>query len=319
MKYLNAQTLQQIISPLEVITAVEKAMVLYETSDYYMPPRPHFDRGENTVLLMPCFTSSSFGTKLVGVFPSNVRRNLAAIQGLMVLNSAETGEALAIMDAGALTALRTAAIGAVSIKHLAKKHPRSLGVIGTGKQGVEQAVFAAQIRDIQDIWLCNRSKERLEGAYFQLKKRLPTVNLHLAENATQLLQNVEVVITATNSSTPILPNDAALLEGKHFVGIGSFKPSMREFPQALFPLLEEVYTDTTHALEECGDLAVPLAAGWIQASQVKRLGKVIGGTERIADCPTTFYKSVGMALLDVVVAEAIYQKACELEMGQDLV
>ncbi len=319
MKYLNPQTLQQILSPLEVITAVEKAMMLYETKDYFMPPRPHFDRGENTTLLMPCFTPTSFGTKLVSVFPRNVHRNLAAIQGLMVLNSAETGEALAIMDAGTLTALRTAAIGAVSIKYLAKKEVSSLGIIGTGKQGVEQAVFAAQIRNIQDIWLCNRSKERLEGAYLQLKKRLPNIRLHLAKNAEQLLQNVEVVITATNAENPVLPNDASLLEGKHFVGIGSFKPSMREFPQALFPLLEEVYTDTAHALEECGDLAIPLAKGWIQESQVSQLGKVIAGKKEVIENATTFYKSVGMALFDVVVAEEIYRKACVLELGQDLV
>ena len=149
MKYLNSQTLRQVISPLEVIAAVEKAMVLYETPDYFMPQRPHFDRGENTLLLMPCFTPNSFGTKLVSVFPQNTLKGLPAIQGLMVLNSAETGEVLAILDVGTLTALRTAAIGAVSVKYLAKKEVKSLGVIGTGRQGIEQAIFTSKVRGIE--------------------------------------------------------------------------------------------------------------------------------------------------------------------------
>ena len=123
------------------------------------------------------------------------------------------------------------------------------------------------------------------------------------------------MITATNSETPVLPNDAKLLKGKHFVGIGSYKPNMREFPQALFPLLKEVYTDTEHAFRECGDLATPIAEAWLQLVQVKRLGRVIEGKSRIAAADTTFYKSVGMALFDVVVAEEIYRKACEKGLG----
>ncbi|MFK7905505.1 MAG: ornithine cyclodeaminase family protein [Chitinophagales bacterium] len=318
MKYLNSQHLRQIISPIEVIAAVERAMVLYETTDYLMPQRPHFDRGENTLLLMPCFTPSSFGTKMVSVFPDNVNRSLPAIQGLMVLNDAETGEALAILDAGTLTALRTAAIGAVSVKYLGKKEVTSLGIVGTGRQGIEQAVFASKVRNIQNIWLYNRSIERLQKAKTELQKRLPNVKIHLAANTTELLQNVEVVVTATNSEMPVLPNDAELLKGKHFVGIGSYKPNMREFPQALFPLLKEVYTDTEHALQECGDLATPIAEGWLRLEQVKRLGSVIEGKVNIAEAETTFYKSVGMALFDVVVAEEIYQKAVERGLGQDL-
>lgn len=308
MKYFNSQQLRQILSPLEVIAAVEKAMVLYETEDYFMPQRPHFDRGENTLLLMPCFTASSFGTKLVSVFPQNKQRGLDAIQGVMVLNDVETGEVLAIMDAGTLTVLRTAAIGAVSVKYMTKKGVTSLGIIGTGRQGIEQAVFTSKVRPIQTIWLYNRSPERLQKAKIELQKQLPNIQIHLAENTVQLLQNVEIVITATNSETPVLPNDAKLLKGKHFVGIGSYKPNMREFPQALFPLLKEIYTDTEHALKECGDLATPVAEGWLQLQQIKRLGNVIAGKAKIAESETTCYKSVGMALFDVVVAEEIYRK-----------
>ncbi|MGB0931464.1 MAG: ornithine cyclodeaminase family protein, partial [Chitinophagales bacterium] len=241
-----------------------------------------------------------------------------AIQGLMILNDAKTGQALAILDAGTLTALRTAAIGAVSVKYLAKKEVKSLGIVGTGRQGIEQAVFASKVRNIQNIWLYNRSVERLQKAQTELQKRLPNIQIHLAENTTELLQNVEVVITATNSETPVLPNNAALLKGKHFVGIGSYKPNMREFPQALFPLLKEVYTDTEQALKESGDLVIPIGESWLELEQVKRLGKIIEGMRTIAEAETTFYKSVGMALFDVVVAEDIYRKAVELGLGVDL-
>ncbi|MEZ4885973.1 MAG: ornithine cyclodeaminase family protein [Chitinophagales bacterium] len=319
MKYLNSEHLRQSISPLEVIAAVEKAMVLYETTNYFMPQRPHFDRNGNTLLLMPCFTASSFGTKLVSIFPNNTHHNLPAIQGLMILNDAKTGEPLAILDAGTLTALRTAAIGAVSIKYLAKKEVQSLGIIGTGRQGIEQAVFTSKVRPIRDIWLYNRSVEQLQKAESKLRKLLPNSKIHIAENTIQLLQNVKIVITSTNSENPVLPNDAELLKEKHYIGIGSYKPNMREFPQALFSLLKEIYTDTTYALQECGDLATPIAENWLQKEQVKRLGQVIEGKTIVAEASTTCYKSVGMALFDVMVAEQIYQKACEMGVGQDLI
>jgi len=129
------------------------------------------------------------------------------------------------------------------------------------------------------------------------------------------LENSQVVITATNAHTPVLPEKPELLEGKCFIGIGSYKPNMREFPDSLFPLLEEVFIDTEFGKEESGDLAVPLKNNWISENQVFTLGKILIGQKKVTQRTTTFFKSVGMALFDLVVSDLIYKKALEKGMG----
>ena len=133
-----------------------------------------------------------------------------------------------------------------------------------------------------------------------------------------LLEAAETVITATTSSEPVLPNEEGLLRGRHFVGIGSFKPTMREFPEALFHLVSRVFVDTEHASVESGDLAVPLREGWIQRERVVPLGRLLTGAETFADLhrETTLFKSVGMALFDLCAAGLIYRKALVKGLGQ---
>ena len=107
-----------------------------------------------------------------------------------------------------------------------------------------------------------------------------------------------------------------MLRGKHFIGIGSYKPAVREFPRALYNLLETIYIDTDHALKESGDLIVPLQEKWITKDQIKTLGKyIIKPTPR---SETTFFKSVGMALFDVCAAKLIYEKATQKGRGQKI-
>ena len=145
---------------------------------------------------------------------------------------------------------------------------------------------------------------------------MPDVKLHKAATAEDLLDNTQVVITATTSLNPVLPDDEDLLRGKHFVGIGSYKPAVREFPRALYNLLETIYIDTDHALKESGDLIVPLKNNWINKDRIKTLGKYINQPSPRSE--TTFFKSVGMALFDVCAAKLIYEKAKQKNLGQKI-
>jgi len=132
------------------------------------------------------------------------------------------------------------------------------------------------------------------------------------------LSSSEVIVTATTSATPVIPDDKELLKGKHFIGIGSYKPGMREYPDALFQLTEKVVVDTPHAFEESGDLAVPLEKGLLRKDQMLTLGKIISGGETFDTSATTFFKSVGMALFDLLTAEMIYNKAKEKGTGNEI-
>jgi ornithine cyclodeaminase len=129
------------------------------------------------------------------------------------------------------------------------------------------------------------------------------------------------VITATTSNQPVLPDQSDLLKGKCFITIGSYKPDMRELPDALFPLCDQVFMDTEFAAEESGDLAIPLQKKLIQKEQIFTLGKRLKADPRIkkSNSETNLFKSVGMALFDVVVAHMLYEKAKQKELGTEVV
>ena len=118
----------------------------------------------------------------------------------------------------------------------------------------------------------------------------------------------------------VLPDNEELLAGKHFVGIGSYKPNMREFPKALFKLLTTVYVDTEYALDESGDLITPLQNDWIKRNQVMTLGRFLAenrSEDQIRE-ETTLFKSVGMALFDVCSSRFIYERANQKGLGQKI-
>jgi ornithine cyclodeaminase/alanine dehydrogenase-like protein (mu-crystallin family) len=283
-----------------------------------MPQRLHIDHEENTLLLMPCFTKDCFGTKLVSLFPQNPEMNIPVLTGIMVLNDAQTGLPLALLNGPALTALRTAAVGSVSIRHLTPENTQSLGIIGAGVQGFYQAWVACSARDLKDIYVFDLYPEKTTALIEKLSKVIPDVKLHAASCVEDLLEKSQTVITVTTSFEPVLPNNEELLAGKHFIGIGSYKPTVREFPQALFNMLKTVYIDTDTALEESGDLIIPLQKNWIRQEQVMTLGRfLIESTHKDeVKTETTFFKSVGMALFDVCASKLIYENAIQKSLGQ---
>lgn len=125
------------------------------------------------------------------------------------------------------------------------------------------------------------------------------------------MKETRIVITATNSLEPVLPDDEDSLAGKHFIGIGSYKPNMREFLRALFNLVNTVYVDTDQAFEESGDLIVPLRNNWITKDRAMTLGRLFVESKSQAEIEheTTLFKSVGMALFDVCASKLIYDRA----------
>lgn len=149
--------------------------------------------------------------------------------------------------------------------------------------------------------------------------KLEGVEIILASDVVELT-NSEIIITATPSTIPVLPDDKELLKGKHIIAIGSYKYEMRELPPALYQVLDDVYIDTELAAEESGDLIVPVEEGWMTKEDYKIFGKVYDELVKAdkSQVKTTLYKSVGMALFDLLVAEAIYKSALDKKIGIQL-
>lgn len=317
MLYLNAKDIQLLIAPDEVIDIIEQGYRQYEAGSVYMPDRINIYNGENIFAYMPCFTSEHKGTKILTMYPRNRRNNLPPIQGVMLLNDTQNGAIQCILDGAVLTANRTGAVGAVGVRHTSGSNCTTLGIIGTGTQGFMQCIYTSKVRDIQSISVLDMDRERAVIFCSRLKEQLPGIEITVCEDSQSLLARTQIIITTTTSAYPILPDCKELLHGKHFIGIGSYKPSMREYPKSLFEILRCVYIDAEYAKSETGDIVVPLKEGWLREEQILHLGQAIA-TGNIDTDTTTFFKSVGMSLFDLLVAQHLYKKAIIHGVGQRL-
>lgn len=308
MKFIDSKTISEATTIPEWIKITEESIVASLADEALVPQRMHIDRGRDTFLLMPCLTDEYWTTKLVSFCPGNNGLGLPSIYGTVVLNSSSTGEPLAVMDGSKLTALRTAAVSAVGIKYLAPENARSLGIVGTGIQAVDQARFACSVRDIKSLNIFDLSAKSMKNFIERFEPEFPGIRITVCKNAESVCTDSEIIITATNSTDPVFPDKKDLFAGKTFIGIGSYKPDSREYPDALIRNLDQIFTDTMHAMKESGDLIYPVESSLISSGCIYSLGSLIKGDISLSDSTTRFFKTVGNAIFDLYGAKLIYEK-----------
>jgi ornithine cyclodeaminase len=309
MNYFDSSTIENIAPFSEWVDMMEKALLQsIEPGGYVMPKRMHLDYGADTFLLMPCITDEYWVTKLVSFCPGNKASGHPSIYGTVVLNDTKTGKPLAIMDGSAITAMRTAAVSAVGIRHLSPPDSHSLGIIGAGIQGTWQALFACSEREINEIWIFDQNRENLFHFAEKMKIRNPMIKVIHAANASEVAMNSDIIICATNSQNPVFPDEKELFTGKTFIGIGSYKPDCREFPEQLFHQLDQIYVDTLDGKKESGDLITPVKNNWIAEKEIYPIGSLLTGENIPTPNGTRLFKTVGFALLDLFAAKLVYEK-----------
>jgi ornithine cyclodeaminase/alanine dehydrogenase-like protein (mu-crystallin family) len=309
MNHFDSQTIENIATLPEWVDMMEKALLhSIEPGSYVMPKRMHLDYGADTFLLMPCITDEYWVTKLVSFCPGNKATGLPSIYGTVVLNDTKTGEPLAIMDGSAITAMRTAAVSAVGIRHLSPTDSHSLGIIGTGTQGIWQALFACSEREINDVWAFDQNTENLKHFSEKVKSKYPMIRIKQAADSSEVAMNSDIIICATNSQSPVFPDEKELFTGKTFIGIGSYKPDCREFPEQLFRQLDHIYVDTLDGKKESGDLITPVKNNWIAENEIYPIGSLLADKCIQTPNPTRLFKTVGFALLDLFAAKLVYEK-----------
>ncbi|SDY65194.1 ornithine cyclodeaminase family protein [Tindallia californiensis] len=323
MKIINAAAMKQSVNDQEMIDAIEEAFHLYSLENFTMPERLAVKHQEDTMLYMPCLTPDSIGTKMLSLMPQNPSKGKPLIDGMMILNNREDGTPLAIMNGQLLTAMRTGAVGGHAVRHLAYPESQHLGLIGCGVQGLYQVKYACAERSIATVYLYDEFKEDLTDFVESIRQETDSPSLHcvVCNSATEVAQNSDILITATSSKEPVLPNDPELFSNKCVVSIGSWRPDMREIPEAIWQTTSKVYTELPYACEETGDLSQPLADDVIALDQVHLMSdflKAIKSGKKTDLQSTRFYKSVGMSLFDLVVATNIYEKAKEKGLGTDV-
>ena len=321
MLYLNAEQIMRALTFDEVMGSVEKALRIYESRRFVMPDRLAVECGDgNMLLLMPCVADGSIATKLLTIYPGNRTRNRPMIDGLVMLADQSNGEILALMDAKTITAMRTGAVTGVSIRYLAREDAISVGLVGCGTQGEFQLRYACAARKIQKIALFDVVPEVIPPFIERLRQALPGVAIKVAPSTESLVRASDIIITATTAKKPVFPDDPVLFKGKHFVAIGSFQPDVREYPDAIFAVVEKVWIDIDFAKEESGELLVPLREGKLKEEQLETLGHFIlsGRAPERGAYGTTFFKTVGMALFDLMAAQLAYRNAVSQGLGIQL-
>jgi ornithine cyclodeaminase/alanine dehydrogenase-like protein (mu-crystallin family) len=316
MLFLNTSEIQKLDQHM-IQASIEKAYNIMLSKDYHMPDRVHVSDGQNSLLLMPCFSGQYFSTKLVSVFPDAVKYRQPAVNGVMVLSDNISGKPLAIMDGAALTAQRTGAVGGLAVKFLTPEKIKTAGVLGSGVQGFSQARYLMFNRNIETLYLYDMNLESAKFMMEKLKPEFSKVDYVITKTAAELVEKSGLIIAATTSHTPLFKAESEDIRGKTFISIGSYRPDMQEFPDGVSEIADTIFVDTLFAVEESGDIAAPLKKQPAMREKIKEFSSLVE-KNTYAETSTIFFKSVGMGLFDLTVSSAVYNLALEKKIGRVL-
>ncbi len=303
----------------EILQCIEVALEEFSASATDTPIRTILPFGtENSGVVMPSVAEGLhlMGLKYVNVVPSNINIGKKVINGVVLLTDITTGEPLALLEGSYLTRLRTGALSGVATKYLSRVDSKTLGIIGTGEQAKGLCEAILTVRDIDTIFVHNRSEEKAI-AFSEFVVNKFNKQVVICDDPNQVVKESDILVTATTSMNPVFTE--SLKPGVHVNGVGSFKPTMQELPtSAICHAAKVVVESIESALEEAGDLVVPIQSGLYSKDGIHgELGQIISGslTGRESEQEVTVFKSVGLAIADIVIAKYFYDKACKNMVG----
>jgi alanine dehydrogenase len=311
---LSREDLRQVLAMSEVIHAVENGFSEYRKGRCLVPVRMpvRIDKADGIFLYMPAYLEKvdSFGTKMISVFPENLKRGISTLQSIYVLNDPQTGQLLAIMDGIFLTGVRTGATSGVATKHLAREDSTVLGIIGTGAQAPFQAEAICAVRPIQRILAYDKVIESAQRLSREASKIL-NVPLDITNSPREVVMESDILVTVTTSSKPVF-DGKDLRPGTHINAVGAYTPEMREVDEVTVRSARIVVDTYEGCMAEAGDLLIPIKEGQLSRQSIHAdLGEIVLGKKpgRTKDDEITLFESVGFALEDLVTARLAYHSA----------
>ncbi|RWX74624.1 ornithine cyclodeaminase family protein [Neorhizobium lilium] len=311
MLVLNADQTRDALPWVELIAALEDMF----RSNCVVPMRHHHEMevpGEAAaiMLLMPAWVPGDhIGVKILNLFPDNHVRALPTIIGSYLLSSGKTGEMLAMVEGGELTARRTAATSALAARYLAREDAEVMLMAGTGRLSLNLMQAHAVHRPLKRFLVWGRSAVKA-GETVEQAKALGLAAEPVGDLA-EAVHEADIISCATLSETPLIQG-AWLKPGTHLDLVGAFKPSMRESDDEAVQR-SSIFVDTrAGALKEGGDIVQPMEAGVLHEADIKaELADLVAGRHpgRTNRDEITLFKSVGAALEDLAGAVLAYQQA----------
>ena len=317
---VNEPGVYELLSMAACVPLMKDALSSLSKGDVVLPLRNlvRLPDGSGLLGLMPGYLGNpqSFGLKVVSVMPGNHGTPYDSHQGVVLLFGVTHGEPLAILDATAITAVRTAAASAAATQALARKGAGDLALIGSGTQArtlLEAMQCVRTLRRVR-VWSRNRANAerfaREEGA-----KR--GVTIEVCASAAEAVKGADLVCTTTSARTPVLEG-AWLAPGAHVNAAGACFKETRELDTEAVRRAR-LFTDCREScVNEAGDFLLPRAEGAIgDAHLLGEVGEVFLGRipGRIAETDITIYESLGIAIEDLASAHWIHRRALETGKG----
>jgi alanine dehydrogenase len=303
MKILSDQDIRNTLQWQDVLGVLEQAFQTRHQNPnaFFMPERVGITFNKNAYLTMPCADSDGwFGVKQVSVIPDNPSRDKPSVQAWYTLFDTTGTPALAC-SATLLTKFRTSGVSAIAAKYLANENAKTLLVVGTGSLAPWMAEAHAQVREYETILVWGRDTGKAERTVNAVRERLQN-NISVVEDLQIAISRADVITVATTSRTPIIKGEW-LRDGQHLDLVGAFVPEMIEVDADAVEG-SSVFVDDLHACKvEAGDLIQATGQGWSWENVKGDLAKVI--SEKPERSNVTLFKSVGLALEDLVVAKLL--------------
>jgi ornithine cyclodeaminase len=316
--------MKELLPMAECIPLMAEALISFAEGKSRQPVRTIFRPPEARGLmgLMPSYRSEPrpvFGLKAICVFPGNTAKGKDAHQGAVLLFSAETGEPLAIENASAITAIRTAAVSAVASDLLARKDAGVLAIIGAGIQGRAHLEAISRVRKLTNVRIADKEIGRAEKLAEEARSRysFPVAAMKSVESA---VREADMVITVTNSSEPIIRREW-VADGTTISAVGACTPTTREIDSRTVAASKLFVDNRAAILQESGDYLLALKEGAIGPDHIQgEIGELLIGAKpgRTTDKEIVLFKSLGLAVEDLAAAEYAYRKARETNRGTEV-
>ena len=323
MRIIGASDITALVSMPEAIRLMALAFGELSAGRAQAPLRTgiRLDASALDALMMPATVpaANALGVKLVTVAANNPAAGLPLIHATVLIVDPETGLALALLDGTSITALRTGAVSGASTDLLARPDAKTLVVFGAGVQALTQILAVCAVREIERIVVVGRSRaglDRMQGWLGERAAELAGRTEYTIDRRSA--READIICAATTSRVPVF-NDDDVLPGTHINAVGAYTPAMQEIPGGTVVRSLIVVDQIGAALEEAGDFVIPIRNGELRAADVTvELGHLVSGDHpgRTSPEQVTFFKSVGNAVQDMVVARKAFDLAEQRGIGQ---
>jgi ornithine cyclodeaminase/alanine dehydrogenase-like protein (mu-crystallin family) len=315
---LSAAEVHAVLGYDECAVAVREALAALAADRAQQPLRTIItpDGAAGLMALMPSYFSAgagreaAYGLKAICVTPGNPAAGLDTHQGVVLVSSGSTGQPAAVLNASAVTEIRTAAVSVVATELLARPDAGELAVVGTGRQARAHILALDSARRLSQINVAGRDQDRarqfaasLIGQTAAPVRACPTV--------ADAVTGAGVVVTATSSAEPVLDRDW-ISPGTHINAVGACLPHQRELDTATVAAGVLFADRRDSLLAESGDYLIAAAEGAVTPDRIRaELGELLLGTGagRASADEITIFESLGLAIEDLAAADCAYRLA----------